>query len=598
MLLFLLLTVAGLLLVRYVQIQLFQGRSCARKAKKQHQAVKTLHAERGTMFDRQGRALTKNCSACSILFWPAEMRKLDQEERDRGIRRDRSRAERVASLVGRFGLGDSDAVRRQLETRDGFYCFASGVDYTKGESLHIALVGQGLNDWAVVTEQHDRAYPYGETVARLVGHVQRGEDAGEGRAGLELFYDSLLTGSPGWVRMHKDRVGFHLVDPAFPRKEPVHGADINLTIDLDVQEGCYRALAQVVDETRAISGSAVVLDARTGAVLAMCDYPSYVPEEYGRHPDRHRCAAVADLIEPGSSFKVVIAAAALEDENPGAYTRRLYDVSDGAITIQGKRIGDVHKHGVLSFDSLLILSSNPGVAMLAQEVAPERFYRTARELGFGEPVGIGLPGEAKGMLDRPGRMTPLRRANMAFGQGVAVSLLQMAGAYLCIANEGKYLRPYLVESMTRGTDTLYRFGRAELRQALKPVTARRLKRILGRVVTEGTGPQAAIRDVAVCGKTGTAQKLEWNAAHTRKVYSDTKSLMSFCGFLPREDPRYVIAVMVDEPKTMRFASSVACPAFRDIGLDVLALERLRKGQAVAAIDIETEEEAELVVTSR
>lgn len=576
-----LLGVAGLLLTRYIYIQVFRGPDLARTARNQHRATVELAADRGQILDSRGRLLTLNSSACSVLVWPADLRRLDSIDRERGIRR-RPRPARAASVLARFGLGDSGRIRHELEQRDGFYCFRSGLDYEIGQQLDRELIREGLNDYVVIVEQHDRLYPYKEACARVLGYVNRDENGRMGQAGLELYYDSVLTGRPGRAQFPKDRVGFQLLDPGCPRFPPIHGANLHLTLDIEAQLACYRALEQAVGKSGARSGSAVVIDARTGAILALADYPSYDPVRYAQHLDRHRCAAVADLVEPGSSFKIVVCAAALESQRGLELAARQYDVSQGFIEIKGRTIKDVHRHGVLSFDSLLILSSNPGVALLSQELTPEQFYLTARALGFGEPVGIGLPGEAKGMLDRPGRLDPLRRANIAFGQGVAVSLLQLAAAYLCVANDGRYLQPYLVRAVEAEGDTIFR-REPSARSALRSSTALRLKRMLRRVVSEGTGPLAAIPGTEVCGKTGTAQKLERDPVSGRMVYSQTKSLMSFAGFFPGDDPQYVVAVMVDEPAVGRFASTVACPAFREIGRDLLGLDQLRAGQEQVAL---------------
>jgi cell division protein FtsI (penicillin-binding protein 3) len=210
-------------------------------------------------------------------------------------------------------------------------------------------------------------------------------------------------------------------------------------------------------------------------------------------------------------------------------------------------------------------------------------------------VGVGLPGEAKGMLDRPEQLDPLRRANIAFGQGVAVSLLQLAGAYLCVANDGRYLQPYLVRAVEAEGDTVFRHE-PTARPALRSATALRLKRMLRSVVCEGTGPLAAIPGTQVCGKTGTAQKLERDPLSGRMVYSQTKSLMSFVGFFPEDEPEYVVAVMIDEPVVGRFASTVACPTFREIGQDLLGLDQLRAGQQQVALGLPEEEELSRVAS--
>ena len=583
-LLVLLLVGGGLLFGCYLYMQLVVGRDYDALARSMHQDTIPLAGRRGRIMDRRGRLLTVNCSSCSVLIWPADIKRLDRT--DSAVIRGRRtpRVERVAGLLERFGLGSAKDVRREIQRREGFYCHRHGVDYMLGDSLHQALVRSQVHDYTVVRDEQRRRYPYGEVCANVVGYVKNGLRP-KGRAGIELRLDSLLAGRPGKAFVQKDRIGHRLPDPTYPRCEPEPGADVVLTLDMDVQAICYRALRRKVRESGAVRGSAVVLNASTGAVLALADYPGYDPEHYGRYPlSRHRSAAACDQFEPGSSFKIAIAAAALESDRSATLTRRSYDVSAGFVQIGDRKIHDVHRLDVLDFDGLLVQSSNPGCAMLSREVDSVLFYRTARALGFGYSVGLGLPGEASGQLDRPSRLTPVRYANIAFGQGVAVSLVQLAGAYQCIAAGGEYLRPYLVEAVVREGDTIYRFGRTEVRRALRLATAERLRWILARVVTEGTGVLARLPGTTAAGKTGTAQKID---PLTRR-YSDTKTMMSFAGFFPAGVPRYVIAVTIDEPAVGRFASTVACPVFSEIGTGLLAMDRMvrRSGDAWCAAALE------------
>jgi cell division protein FtsI (penicillin-binding protein 3) len=328
--------------------------------------------------------------------------------------------------------------------------------------------------------------------------------------------------------------------------------------------------------------------------LGLADYPGYDPTRFDAFPkETYKSAALSDQFEPGSSFKLVICAAALESPEADRLTRQAYDVSSGFIEIGKYKIHDAHKNGILDFAGLFIKSSNPGCALLSMQLRPEKYYELARALGFGNTVGIGLPNEGSGWMDPPEKLNRLRFANVAFGQGVTTTLLQLAAAYLCVANDGSYLRPYLIESVRQPgnpgplSDRGFRqaslgwtgrvvrsFSPSRLRQAIRPENARKIKDILERVVVEGTGVQAQIDGVSVCGKTGTAQKVEPGG-----VYSKTKSRMTFIGFFPKVQPRYVIAVLVDEPKTDRFASTAACPVFKQIGENLIMLDRMRSRQS-------------------
>jgi cell division protein FtsI/penicillin-binding protein 2 len=533
-------------------VQLGRWKHYERRAMGQQGETLDLHAARGRIFEAGGRPLTLNRSCCSIRILPQWARNKDT----------------LAAILSEFGLAQRNAVARELYRRKRLFWFRRDVDYAVGDSLRRVLVERQFGNCTYVDDEYVRVYPHGELCANIVGFT--GGD--HGRAGLEYEYDSVLRGSGGWVQLQKDAIGRAFPYPSFPTKRPVAGLDIHLTLDLDVQQICYDALKQRVEECGALRGSAIVLDAAKGSILALADYPGYDPMRFAAFPrERYKSAAVSDQIEPGSSFKMVVCAAALESPDADRLTRQTFDVSSGFVEIGKRKIHDVHKNGVLDFAGLFVKSSNPGCALLSLQLSPEKYYELARALGFGNAVGIGLPNEGRGRLDPPARLNQLRFANVVFGQGVTVTLLQLAAAYLCMANDGAYLRPYLIESVRQSGRVVRRFNPSRLRQALKPETARRMKDILERAVVEGTGVLARIDGVSVCGKTGTAQKVEPGIG-----YSRTKSRMTFVGFFPKERPRYVIAVLIDEPKTERFASTAACPVFKQIGESLILLDRMRR----------------------
>ncbi len=544
---------AWLLLLGVVAFhQLIRWRHHKRDAEDQHGVRVELLAPRGRMYDRLGRPLTLNRSICSIRILPQHATNKDT----------------LAAILAGFGLGDRRAIRAELRRRKRHFWFRRNVDGALADSLRKVLVKRGYDNCTMVDDDEQRLYPYRDVCAAFTGYL--GEE--RGLAGLECEYDSILRGQPGWKLLQKDAHGYSHPYPSYPTYEPVPGADVHLTVDLDAQEICYEALAAKVRETRALKGSAVVIEAATGRILAVADYPSYDPQRpAGADRERHKCIAVSDVFEPGSVFKIVTAATALMSPNADRLTAQTYDVSKGYIFIGKYKIGDAHNHGVCTFDSLVILSSNPGCALLSMQLEPERFYETARALGFGSAVGIGLPDERSGGIDKPKRLNTLRLANISFGQGMTATLVQLAAAYLCVANDGAYLRPYLIDSVCREGRALRRYQPVRVRQALRPDVALRVKDMLERVITQGTGPMAAIPGVTACGKTGTAQKTEPGGG-----YSKTRSRMTFIGFLPKESPRYVIAVLVDEPQTDRFASTVAGPVFARIGERLLRLEKMRQ----------------------
>lgn len=570
------------LLLFLAYVQLGRWKHYEREAMGQQGETLDLHAARGRVFDAAGRPLTLNRSCCSIRILP-------QWARDKDT---------LAGILAQFGLAERRAIAQELRRRNRLFWFRRDVDYAAGDSLRRVLAERQFSNCTLVDDDNVRLYPHGELCANVVGFT--GDD--RGRAGLEFEYDSVLRGSGGWIQLQKDAIGRAFPYPNFPTKRPVAGLDIHLTLDLDVQQICYDALKQRVAECGALRGSAIVLDAAKGSILGLADYPGYDPMRYSAFPkETYKSAALSDQFEPGSSFKLVVCAAALESPDADRLTQETFDVSSGFVEIGKYKIHDAHKNGVLDFAGLFIKSSNPGCALLSMQLRPGKYYELARALGFGNAIGVGLPNEGSGWIDPPEKLNRLRFANVAFGQGVTVTLLQLAAAYLCVANDGAYLRPYLIESVQQpvtASDELQssnfavcassgravrrlasaapvkQFSPSRLRQAIRPENARRIKDILERVVVEGTGVEAQIDGVSVCGKTGTAQKVEPGG-----VYSKTKSRMTFIGFFPKEQPKYVIAVLIDEPKTDRFASTAACPVFKQIGENLIMLDRMRSRES-------------------
>jgi cell division protein FtsI (penicillin-binding protein 3) len=549
-LLWLVLTVLWLAVAgRLAFVQIARGRHYRALARQLHWTKVALVPQRGTILDREGRPLTLNRSCCSIRILP-------QYARDKDT---------LADLLAGLGFGGRGDIMRELVADDHLFWFRRRIDYASPESLRGVLVRHQFHNCTLVDDDLRRTYPYGAMLSTLVGCV--GDE--RGLAGIEAEYDSILRGRADSVLLQKDAIGRSYPDPSYPTRAAVPGADIRLTIDIETQEIAWSVLRSTVRDLSALRGSALVLDARTGEVLALADYPSYDPEEFSEYPDSlWKSAAVCDEIEPGSSFKLVTCAAALESPMADSIVGRSYDVSSGYCQIGQYKINDAHPNGVLDFDSVFIQSSNAACAMMSYSMDAATFYETARGLGFTMPVALGLPYEGRGVLDPPQELKGLRFANVAFGQGTTVTLVQLAAAYLCVANDGTYLRPQIVRSIRSGDRTVAEFTPARARTALRRETARRIKSILRRVVTGGTGTLANVPGLDVCGKTGTAQKVEPGGG-----YSDTRSRMTFVGFFPEAAPKYVVAVLVDEPKGVRFAGAACCPAFRQIAERLVARDR-------------------------
>jgi cell division protein FtsI (penicillin-binding protein 3) len=393
--------------------------------------------------------------------------------------------------------------------------------------------------------EHRRYYPSAEVSAHVLGFTGADDF---GQEGVELAYEKILAGKPGSRRVIKDRRG-QIVEDVELIRQPQDGRDLFLAIDSRLQYLAHTALRQAVAEHRAKAGSIVVLDPRSGEILALANLPAYNPNNRVRLSGAQlRNRALTDTFEPGSTFKPFTAALALDQGKFRPQTQ--IQTAPGRYAIGGATITDAHPHGMLTVAEVVQKSSNVGTAKIAQTLAAQDMWQMFDALGFGTAPGLGFPGEATGRL-RPHRSwRPIEQATMSFGYGVAVSLMQLAHAYTVFARDGD-LAPL---SLTR-LDAPPPAGR----QVFTPQTARQLRIMLEMAVQPGgTAPKAQIPGYRVAGKTGTARKLDAGSYVERYV-------SSFVGFAPVSDPRLIVAVMIDDPAGEKYyGGEVAAPAFAQV----------------------------------
>ena len=419
-----------------------------------------------------------------------------------------------------------------------------------------------------------RRYPEGTLAAAVLGYV--GTD-NQGLAGLEYRFDADVRGKPARVTLLRDAAqrpyAARAREGGEAPREGYEGARLTLTIRTSIQHAAERELAKVMAEFHARGASAVVLDPASGAILALASFPTFDPNRYGDvDAEARRCRPLADVYEPGSTFKIVAAATALDSgtislDDP-------IDCGGGTLTIGTNTI---HEHGgkgwsTLTIGDILAHSSNIGIAHVAMTLGRASFYKSVRAFGFGEKTGIELEGETAGLLADTSGWSALTLPTMAFGQEIGVTVLQMARAYAAIANGGVLPPVHLVDSIRDSNQSPdaanRRIERPAPRRLMSEDTARRLRILLGRVVEMGTGKAAAIPGYTAAGKTGTAQKAVPGAGYSKDRY-----VASFIGFAPADRPRVVIAVVVDEPKGKTYGAEVAAPVFSAIGADVLRILR-------------------------
>jgi cell division protein FtsI (penicillin-binding protein 3) len=527
--------------LRLYDLQVVSHLRYVRRARQQQQRVVKLDPPRGTIYDAAGRELAVSVEVDSAYAVPQEIG-------------DRAAAARAIGAA--CPAVDAGRLENLLAEDREFVWVARKLDPPAAAALR-RLHLPGLH----FVPESKRYYPMRDLASQVLGYV--GTD-NHGLAGLELIYDAVITGKPGLRTVLRDARRGTAVSPDLFFTEPQPGGDLRLTLDATVQHMVERELQRVVEQRRARRGSAVFLDPATGAVLAMASFPNFDPNEFERYPaSSWRNRTIMDAYEPGSTFKVFTAAAALESGL--VHASDPFDCGMGSIVLSGIVIRDHKRFGILSFEDVIARSSNVGAIRAALIIGGERLYRTIVAFGFGRTSGIDLPGENAGILHPLARWGPLTKAYVAFGQGVSVTPLQLAAAVAAVANGGSLLQPYVVDAVRRGEVVEQRRALPKtVDRPISPATAEELRRLLERVVTVGTGKSAAVAGYRVGGKTGTAQ-IPVAGGYARHAY-----LPSFVGFAPVERPSLVGVVAVDAPQGIEYyGAQVAAPVFGTLARELL-----------------------------
>jgi len=529
-------------IVRLVQLQVLGRESFERQAARQSERTINLDPRRGPILDRNGRPLAVSVDAESIYAVPQEIH--DPEAT-------------AAALARTLGL-DAAARRElvaQLQRSRAFVWVRRKLDPRVTRAVRdLQLEGIGF-----LTETR-RYYPKRELAAQVLGYV--GLD-NTGMSGIEYAFEDLIRGRAAKVSV---RIDARRRPMETTEKPSTDGHAVVLTIDEAIQHVADKEIERAVAETGAISGVAVVMDPRTGEVLAMAGRPTFNPNRFNAYPSsRWRNRAVADAYEPGSVFKVFTAAAALQEKVVDA--DETVDCGDGAIEIAGTRVNDHAVFHQLTFRDVLAHSSDIGMIRVAQRLGRESLNRHIRDFGFGAATGIELPGESTGLLRPPNRWSALSLASLSFGQEVGVTALQLAAAMAAVANGGYLMKPVILKQVEDASGRVVRAARpVAVRRVIEPDTVDVLTDLLKGVVRRGTGWRAAVVGYTVAGKTGTAQKID-ASGH----YSMVDHVASFLGFVPAARPALVILVSLDCPRgEHNEGGDVAAPVFARIAEPALA----------------------------
>jgi cell division protein FtsI (penicillin-binding protein 3) len=540
---FILFSVIGL---RLVQVQIIDSQRYRAIAQKQYQAKVILPADRGVIYDRHGNVLASNSALVSFAADP----QLAVDD-----------AQAIAAKFSQLFGKPRSYYNEKLHTDSRFVWLERLVDTKFLKQIDL----KKLNG-VVARYEPKRLYYNGSIAGQLIGCTNIDNI---GISGIEQEFEQELQGECGYVVFQRDGRGRARPSVDYPRVEPVNGHSIYLTIDMQVQSIAEKELKHGVEQNHANNGMAIVLHPRTGEILALAQYPSVDPNSIRTmNVADQRLRAVTDVFEPGSVFKIVTASAALE-YNLVSPEKKFY-AENGVYVIpvsssKPRKIYDTHKAGWLTFREAVEVSSNIVMAKVSDLIGSERFYKMARDYGFGIATNIDFPGEVKGTLKKPMQWSGTTLNTIAYGYEVGVTPIQIAAAYGALANNGMLMKPYLFRKETDATGTVVRESAPQqIRRVISEQTAATVRDLFEGVVERGTAVQAKISGVRIAGKTGTSKKI------IEGRYEAGNYIASFIGFFPADDPKIVCLVMIDNPRGLSYyGGTTSAPVFKAIAEQII-----------------------------
>lgn len=532
----------------------------AEMAKMQQLKTHEMPAKRGLIFDRMGRELAINIDVESIYCNPAEI--------------SEDNADAVAATLSKITGKQSDIIKAKISSNTKFCWIERKVSSELADIIKkLKIKGIGL------VPEVKRIYPKGSLASHVIGFV---DIDNKGIEGVEQKYDRYLTANGQKIVSFRDARGNMLSKGGF---REIKGNNIFLTIDEGLQYILEKNLEETVKRWRASYATAIMMDPFTGEILAMANNPSFNPNNPSDvTPIQRKNRAITDCYEPGSTFKIIVGVAALEEGLVKPNTT--YDCSAGFIEVGGRRIKDAHRHGLLTFQEVIQKSSNVGTIKIGLALGKERLYDYIKRFGFGEKTGIDIAGEASGLVRPPENWSGMSIGSISIGQEIAATPLQVLRAYSVIANGGLLVKPYVLSEIQEPDGTTIYKAKPEITRIVSEKTAKNFNTILT-TVTEvgGTAKEASVDGNLVAGKTGTAQKFDFQT----KRYSKVNYVSSFVGFVPADKPRIALIVVVHDPRGHIYGGIVAAPVFRKIASDALSYLQVPRNDS---------KEKELLVTSR
>ena len=534
-----------LLAGRFFWLQVVRGDELAERALDNRMRDITVKAKRGILYDRNGRELAISVSTDSVYAVPAEIRKS-------------KKARKIAQKLAEILEMDEDKIYDRITRKASFVWIKRQVDFETSQKLRkLDLDGIGLS------EESRRFYPKGKLACHVLGIS--GID-NTGLDGLDLYYDDLIGGTDGRILIEHDAWGREITEATHRYIPPTDGSDMVLNIDENIQYVLERELDKMVELRQPKAACAIVMDPKTGEILAMASRPNFDPNKYNDYPaSNRRNFAVNDAYEPGSTMKIVTASAAME-EKVVKVNDRFFCPGHIKVVNRIMKCAGGTSHGSQSFSEVVEHSCNVGFITIGLKLGLENYYRYLNAFGFGQKTGIDVPGEAEGITVPKSRATQVDLATMSFGQANAVTPIQLITAAAAIANDGTLMKPHLLKQvLTPDGEVKSSVSPTKVRQIMSKETADELCLIMEGVVQNGSGRNAFIEGYRVAGKTGTAQKIKPGGGYMSNEY-----VASFLGFAPANDPRLVCLVVIDAPQGYPYYGGwVAAPVFREVMADSL-----------------------------
>ena len=528
---------------RLFSIQVTSSEKYSQQGHKQGQSKEVLSALRGNIFDTKGIPLTRNIIHYTIAADPAK------------VQNKQYIAKELSKTTGK----PSNYYIKKLNEKNSFVYLERNLQKKYAQPV----IDKNI-DGIITNRLVHRSYPQDNIGGQIIGFTNVDDT---GLAGIENVYDKQLSGAEGWIVKQRNGLGNVYLNNNYPKKNPTDGADIHLTINIEYQSVLQDELLKQVNKTEAISASGVIIDPQTGAILAMASVPDYNPNKPNKSAtENQKNRVLTDQFEPGSTFKIVAATAAI-DKNIVKIEDK-FDCEDGSFKYKSVTINDHKPHSILTFGEIIEQSSNIGIIKVASQIGDKSLYNYAQDYGFGTPTNIGLNAESSGTLNKPSDWSQISLAEISMGHEIGVTALQLAMAYGAVANGGILLKPYLINNInTAGDISIYSEEPKVIRKITNNNVMMQLSRLLVKAVETGTGVKAHIPGWQVAGKTGTAQK------YVNGNYSHTKFISNFVGYLPASNPQLLCVITLDEPKLgFHWGGTGAAPVFKRVVERIINLD--------------------------